>query len=130
VVNRFALCHIQHRIAFINQLIHLRIVNPHDGVWDYYSTEAKESGYNNPQVDKLINEGNAVARFALGHQRIEVHHLGFQQHANLLPVLFGDRDDDGVWDYYSTEAKESGYNNPQVDKLINEGNAVLDDRTP
>jgi peptide/nickel transport system substrate-binding protein len=24
------------------------------------------------------------------------------------------------------EAKESGYNNPQVDKLINEGNAVLD----
>ncbi len=34
--------------------------DPHDGVWDFYSTEAKESGYNNPQVDKLIGEGNAV----------------------------------------------------------------------
>lgn len=34
--------------------------DPHDGVWDFYSTEAKESGYNNPQVDKLINEGNAL----------------------------------------------------------------------
>lgn len=28
---------------------------------------------------------------------------------------------------YSAEAKESGYNNPQVDKLITEGNSVLDD---
>jgi peptide/nickel transport system substrate-binding protein len=28
--------------------------------------------------------------------------------------------------FLQREAKESGYNNPQVDKLINEGNAVLD----
>ncbi|PLL29856.1 ABC transporter substrate-binding protein, partial [Klebsiella michiganensis] len=34
--------------------------DPHDGVWDFYSAEAKESGYNNPQVDKLITEGNSV----------------------------------------------------------------------
>ena len=33
--------------------------DPHDGVWDFYSKEATESGYNNPQVDVLINQGNA-----------------------------------------------------------------------
>lgn len=33
--------------------------DPHDGVWDFYSKEATESGYNNPQVDALINQGNA-----------------------------------------------------------------------
>ncbi len=32
--------------------------DPHDGVWDFYSKEATESGYNNPQVDALINQGN------------------------------------------------------------------------
>jgi peptide/nickel transport system substrate-binding protein len=34
--------------------------DPHDGVWDFYSSEAKESGYHNAEVDKLINAGNAV----------------------------------------------------------------------
>ncbi|VTN32494.1 oligopeptide ABC transporter [Klebsiella pneumoniae] len=29
-------------------------------------------------------------------------------------------------DFYSSEAKESGYHNAEVDKLINAGNAVLD----
>lgn len=29
--------------------------DPHDGVWDFYSSEAKESGYHNAEVDKLIN---------------------------------------------------------------------------
>ncbi|WP_419672747.1 ABC transporter substrate-binding protein [Cedecea neteri] len=50
--------------------------DPHDGVWDYYSTEAKESGYNNPQVDKLINEGNATLdeekRKAIYHELYKV----------------------------------------------------------
>jgi len=32
--------------------------DPHDGVWDFYSKEATESGYNNPKVDALINQGN------------------------------------------------------------------------
>lgn len=34
--------------------------DPHDGVWDFYSTQAKDTGYSNPQVDALINEGNAT----------------------------------------------------------------------
>ena len=33
--------------------------DPHDGVWDFYSSQTKESGYHNEQVDKLINAGNA-----------------------------------------------------------------------
>jgi len=58
--------------------------DPHDGVWDYYSTEAKESGYNNPQVDKLINEGNAVLDVA---QRKPIYHQLYKVLADDPPVI-------------------------------------------
>lgn len=34
--------------------------DPHDGVWNFYTTQARDTGYSNPQVDALINEGNAT----------------------------------------------------------------------
>ncbi|TPV21119.1 ABC transporter substrate-binding protein [Pantoea anthophila] len=58
--------------------------DPHDGVWDYYSIEAKESGYNNPQVDKLINEGNAVLDVA---QRKPIYHQLYKVLADDPPVI-------------------------------------------
>jgi hypothetical protein len=33
-----------------------------------------------------------IARFTLRHQGVEIDHLRFEQHADLLPVLFGDGD--------------------------------------
>jgi peptide/nickel transport system substrate-binding protein len=58
--------------------------DPHDGVWDFYSTEAKESGYNNPQVDKLINEGNAVLDV---EKRKPIYHQLYQVLAEDPPVI-------------------------------------------
>ena len=58
--------------------------DPHDGVWDYYSTEAKVSGYNNPQVDKLINEGNAVLDVT---QRKPIYHRLYKVLADDPPVI-------------------------------------------
>lgn len=50
--------------------------DPHDGVWDFYSNEAKASGFSNAQVDKLINEGNATLdeekRKAIYHELYKV----------------------------------------------------------
>jgi peptide/nickel transport system substrate-binding protein len=50
--------------------------DPHDGVWDFYSNEAKASGYSNAQVDKLINDGNATLdeekRKAIYHELYKV----------------------------------------------------------
>lgn len=63
--------------------------DPHDGVWDYYSTEAKEQGYNNPEVDKLINEGNATLDI---EKRKPVYHELYKVLANDPPViLLGNR---------------------------------------
>ncbi|HGY5845889.1 TPA: ABC transporter substrate-binding protein, partial [Raoultella ornithinolytica] len=56
----------------------------HDGVWDFYSTEAKESGYNNPQVDKLINAGNAVLDV---EKRKPIYHQLYQVLAEDPPVI-------------------------------------------
>ncbi len=58
--------------------------DPHDGVWDYYSTEAKESGYNNPQVDKLINEGNAELDV---EKRKPIYHQLYKVLADDPPVI-------------------------------------------
>lgn len=63
--------------------------DPHDGVWDFYSAEAKESGYNNPQVDKLINEGNAVLDV---EKRKPIYHQLYKVLADDPPViLLGNR---------------------------------------
>lgn len=59
--------------------------DPHEGVWDYYSTEAKASGYNVPQVDKLINQGNSVLDIA---QRKAIYHQLYQVLADNPPVIF------------------------------------------
>ena len=58
--------------------------DPHDGVWDFYSTEAKESGYNNPQVDKLINAGNAVLDI---EKRKPIYHQLYKVLADDPPVI-------------------------------------------
>lgn len=58
--------------------------DPHDGVWDYYSTEAKVSGYNNPQVDKLINQGNAVLDVT---KRKPIYHQLYKVLADDPPVI-------------------------------------------
>lgn len=58
--------------------------DPHDGVWDFYSTEAKESGYNNPQVDKLIGEGNAVLDI---EKRKPIYHQLYQVLADDPPAI-------------------------------------------
>lgn len=63
--------------------------DPHDGVWDYYSTESTESGYNNPEVDKLINEGNAMLDI---EKRKPIYHELYKVLANDPPViLLGNR---------------------------------------
>lgn len=63
--------------------------DPHDGVWDYYSTESAESGYNNPEVDKLINEGNATLDI---EKRKPIYHELYKVLANDPPViLLGNR---------------------------------------
>jgi peptide/nickel transport system substrate-binding protein len=49
-----------------------------------FSTEAKESGYNNPQVDKLINEGNAVLDV---EKRKPIYHQLYQVLAEDPPVI-------------------------------------------
>jgi len=58
--------------------------DPHDGVWDYYSTESTESGYNNPEVDKLINEGNATLDI---EKRKPIYHELYKVLANDPPVI-------------------------------------------
>lgn len=58
--------------------------DPHDGVWDFYSSEAKESGYHNPQVDKLINDGNAVLDI---EKRKPIYHQLYQVLADDPPVI-------------------------------------------
>lgn len=63
--------------------------DPHDGVWDYYSTESTESGYNNPEVDKLINEGNTTLDI---EKRKPIYHELYKVLANDPPViLLGNR---------------------------------------
>ena len=63
--------------------------DPHDGVWDYYSTESTESGYKNPEVDKLINEGNATLDI---EKRKPIYHELYKVLANDPPViLLGNR---------------------------------------
>lgn len=58
--------------------------DPHDGVWDYYSTESTESGYNNPEIDKLINEGNATLDI---EKRKPIYHELYKVLANDPPVI-------------------------------------------
>lgn len=59
--------------------------DPHDGVWDFYSTEAAtHGGYHNPQVDKLINEGNAQLDI---EKRKPIYHQLYQVLANDPPVI-------------------------------------------
>lgn len=58
--------------------------DPHDGVWDFYSSEAKESGYHNAEVDKLINAGNAVLDV---EQRKPIYHQLYQVLAEDPPVI-------------------------------------------
>lgn len=58
--------------------------DPHDGVWDFYSNEAKESGYHNPEVDKLINEGNALLDI---EKRKPVYHQLYKVLADDPPVI-------------------------------------------
>ncbi len=58
--------------------------DPHDGVWDFYSSEAKESGYHNAEVDKLINAGNAVLDI---EQRKPIYHQLYKVLAEDPPVI-------------------------------------------
>lgn len=58
--------------------------DPHDGVWDFYSSEAKESGYHNAEVDKLINAGNAVLDI---EQRKPIYHQLYKVLADDPPVI-------------------------------------------
>jgi len=59
--------------------------DPHDGVWDFYSTEAAtQGGYSNPQVDKLINQGNAELDI---EKRKPIYHELYQVLANDPPVI-------------------------------------------
>jgi peptide/nickel transport system substrate-binding protein len=50
----------------------------------FYSAEAKESGYNNPQVDKLITEGNSVLDV---EKRKPIYHQLYQVLAQDPPVI-------------------------------------------
>jgi peptide/nickel transport system substrate-binding protein len=50
----------------------------------FLQREAKESGYNNPQVDKLINEGNAVLDV---EKRKPIYHQLYQVLAHDPPVI-------------------------------------------
>ncbi|MFS4688946.1 ABC transporter substrate-binding protein [Klebsiella quasipneumoniae subsp. similipneumoniae] len=58
--------------------------DPHDGVWDFYSSEAKESGYHNAEVDKLINAGNAVLDI---EKRKPIYHQLYKVLADDPPVI-------------------------------------------
>ena len=58
--------------------------DPHDGVWDFYSTQTKESGYHNAQVDKLINAGNAELDVA---KRKPIYHQLYKVLAEDPPVI-------------------------------------------
>ena len=63
--------------------------DPHDGVWDFYSSEAKLQGYHNAEVDKLIAKGNATLDI---EQRKPIYHRLYQVLAEDPPViLLGNR---------------------------------------
>ncbi|KYQ96312.1 ABC transporter substrate-binding protein [Serratia plymuthica] len=62
--------------------------DPHDGVRDYIS-QVSETGYNNPQVDKLIGQANATLDIG---QRKPLYHQLYQVLAEDPPViLLGNR---------------------------------------
>nr|MBJ7889338.1 ABC transporter substrate-binding protein [Serratia sp. PAMC26656] len=62
--------------------------DPHDGVRDYIS-QVSETGYNNPQVDKLIGQANATLDI---EQRKPLYHQLYQTLAEDPPViLLGNR---------------------------------------
>lgn len=61
------------------------IDDPHDGVWRFYSSQAVESGYSNPQVDSLIGAGNAALD---GEKRKAIYHQLYQALAADPPVIF------------------------------------------
>lgn len=62
--------------------------DPHDGVRDYIS-QVSETGYNNPQVDKLIGQANAT--LDIGQRKLLYHQL-YQTLAEDPPViLLGNR---------------------------------------
>lgn len=62
--------------------------DPHDGVRDYIS-QVSETGYNNPQVDKLIGQANATLDI---EQRKPLYHQLYQVLAEDPPViLLGNR---------------------------------------
>lgn len=59
--------------------------DPHDGVWDFYSTEAAtQGGYHNPQVDELIHQANAELDI---EKRKPIYHKLYQVLANDPPVI-------------------------------------------
>nr|WP_154324417.1 ABC transporter substrate-binding protein [Pantoea sp. 201603H] len=58
--------------------------DPHDGVWDYYSTEADVQGYHNAEVDKLINAGNATLDI---EKRKPIYHQLYQILADDPPAI-------------------------------------------
>lgn len=63
--------------------------DPHDGVWDYFSSEAAIQGYHNAEVDKLITEGNATLDI---EKRKPVYHQLYKVLAEDPPViLLGNR---------------------------------------
>ncbi|WP_454878249.1 ABC transporter substrate-binding protein [Serratia inhibens] len=62
--------------------------DPHDGVRDYLS-QVSETGYNNPQVDKLIGQANATLEIG---QRKPLYHQLYRTLAEDPPViLLGNR---------------------------------------
>lgn len=63
--------------------------DPHDGVWDYYSSEAAVQGYHNAEVDRLITEGNATLEV---EKRKPIYHQLYKVLAEDPPViLLGNR---------------------------------------
>lgn len=58
--------------------------DPHDGVWDFYSAQTKESGYHNEKVDELINAGNAELDV---EKRKPIYHELYKELANDPPVI-------------------------------------------
>lgn len=59
----------------------------YDGVWDFYSSEVKEFGYYNVEVDKLINVGNVV--FDIEQCKLIYYQLYKVLVEDLLVILFG-----------------------------------------
>lgn len=57
--------------------------DPHDGVASFRSTES-DVGYNNPQVDKLINDGNATLDI---NKRKKIYNQLYQVLANDAPLI-------------------------------------------